>query len=212
MKTIINELYNDNKTKEELIDNIAIARIEYNDILDVLFILQKTFHIPTRDEAFNQIYSMSADLPNSVKVFDKRDNKIYGILIFACPDITRATPILNINNTLGSYLKNKNMVNGFAFVLDKRLRGTTLDKQMLMFNKLFLSKYDYIWCGVERELLTDNYWKRLGFKELINTPQATFYLRPLKQKEANDIFIIKLLSENIYETNSINRETGASVN
>lgn len=141
------------------------------------------------------LYS-KADLDNSVKLIDKRDNKIYGLLIFSEYPINIGSPIEFINPILSSYLKNYKQLNGHSFIIDERLRGTTFDKRMLLFNMEFLEKYDLIWMGVEKSLKTHNYWKRLGFEEILDIDEAKFYIKRLNKKSMLDIFILKALSEN----------------
>lgn len=64
----------------------------------------------------------------------------------------------------------------FLFVLDGRLRGTNVHRQMLNHAIPFVSKFEYIWCAVAEEFRTHNYWKRLGFKEVLVIPEAKFYI------------------------------------
>ena len=51
--------------------------------------------------------------------------------------------------------------------------------------KFLLENYDFIWCGVEESLKTKNYWERLGFIEVFDIPEATFYMMPLNKKLIN---------------------------
>jgi hypothetical protein len=58
---------------------------------------------------------------------------------------------------------------------------------MLWHNIKFLSEnYDLIWIGVERDLKTHEYWKRLGFVKVFEIPEAIFYLAPLSEKMINE--------------------------
>ena len=93
------------------------------------------------------------------------------------------SPILFFESGLTQYFEDFKQVNGHSFIIDERLRGTNLDKKMLLFNLEFLAtNYDFIWCGVEIDLKSHNYWQRLGFVEVFTIPEATFYLLPLSKK------------------------------
>ena len=63
------------------------------------------------------------------------------------------------------------------------------DKKMLFYQKEFLKNFELIWIAVEESLHTDNYWKRIGFKELFKIPEATFYC----------LFNDKTFSRDIYD-------------
>jgi hypothetical protein len=105
------------------------------------------------------------------------------LLIFCEFPIKIGSPISFFERGLTEYLEGFIQVNGHSFVIDERLRGTNLDKKMLYHNIKFLSdNYDLIWIGVERDLKTHDYWKRLGFVEVFEIPEAVFYLIPLSKK------------------------------
>lgn len=89
-----------------------------------------------------------------------------------------------------------NQINGHSFVIDERLRGTKLDKKMLLYNFDYINQFDLIWLGVEKTLKTDNYWKRLGFEEILEIDEAKFYIKTKDKKDMLEIFILKALSEN----------------
>jgi hypothetical protein len=89
-------------------------------------------------------------------------------------------------------------LNGFLFILDPRLRGERIDMEMLLFNKEYWNTFDLIWCAVDVNYNTHNYWKQVGFNEIDAIPQATFYVRFKNKKHINSIFILKMLNEHAY--------------
>jgi GNAT superfamily N-acetyltransferase len=92
-----------------------------------------------------------------------------------------------LERQLGEYLGGFKQINGHSFIIDERLRGCGLDKKMLDFNVDYLKdNYDIIWIAVERDLLTHNYWQRLGFVEVFRISEAVFYLLPLNKKLFNE--------------------------
>lgn len=189
-------LHDDGKSKKELLENAEVQKTSYKDASEILDILKKAFNIPSRKAVLMQLLYSDVDLDNSVKIVDKRDNKIYGLLIFCNYTMQQGSPItMSKYAPIAYYLNKFKQLNGHSFVIDSRLRGTGLDKDMLHFNQEFIEKYDFIWCGVEKELNSHNYWKRMGFTELFSIPQASFYIRNTKQNSLLDIFILKTLCE-----------------
>lgn len=195
MKTDFHKLQNDVKTRSELLENITITRTSYQDASEIIRIVSETFDVPER-EALRQLLYSQADLDNSVKLIDSRDGKIYGILIFSLYKITVGSPILHTNARLiGEYMENFSQVNGYAFVIDERLRGTKLDKEMLKFNQAFLNQFDFVWCAVDKKLPTHNYWKKIGFEDVFEIVDAIFYVKGTHEKGMKDIFILKTVSK-----------------
>ena len=188
------KLQNDEKTKEELLENIEIRKTSYSDASEIIRIMQGVFNIPSDREMLRQLLYSKANLDESVKIVDKRDGKIYGLLIFSEYTINEGSPLPMINHIMSDYLRGLNLVNGFAFVLDSRLSGTNCDKKTLLFNKDYLMNYDFIWCAVDNNLITHNYWKRLGFIELFNIREAVFYIKNMRKNDMRDIFILKALT------------------
>lgn len=107
-----------------------------------------------------QLLYSNADLDNSVKLIDKRDGNIYGLLILSEYNIANGSPLNMYNNDLAHYLSNFKQINGHSFIIDERLRGTTIHKQMLLYNMEYIKQFDMVWLAVEHSLGTDNYWKR----------------------------------------------------
>ena len=202
MIQVYDKLQENNKTKDELLSKVIITKTNNKDIFDIIPILYKCFSIESEEETVRQLLYSNADLENSVKLVDKETNEIYGILIFSRFPMEIGSPIMSNNYELGNFLKKYSQINGYAFIIDERLRGTSLDKRMLLFNNVFLSNYDFIWCAVEKSLKSHNYWKKLGFIEILEDCNAYFYVKPKCNKLLYDIFIIKSILEN-YENNNI---------
>ena len=188
-------LYDDNKSKEDLLNHVKIQKTTYKDAYQIISILNKCFGIKSKEEALRQLLYSDADLDNSVKLVDERDNKIYGILIFCKFPIDKGSPIMDFNKVLGTHLMKFNQINGHSFIIDERLRGTSIHKKMLMFNYEYLKQFDIIWCAVEKDLKSHSYWKHLGFEEILSIDEAKFYIKPSSKELMLEIFIIKLLSE-----------------
>ena len=189
--------YEDNKKIDELIQNCIVTSTTYSDVFEIVKILSKSFNINSKQEVVRQLLYSKADLDNSVKIIDKRDNKIYGLLIFSEFNINEGSPILLNNNKLGKYLSNYTQINGYSFIIDKRLRNTSFDKLMLDYCKDFVNEFDFIWCGVEKKLKSHNYWQRLGFVNILKTNDADFYIYSNNKKMLLDIFILKTISDNV---------------
>ena len=114
---------------------------------------------------------------------DSETKEIYGLLIFCEYPITVGSPIYKYNYELGKHLNQFNQINGHSFIIDERLRGCGFDSKMLLYNMDYIkANYDFIWCGVEASLGTDNYWKRKGFFKLFEIPEASFYILPFDEK------------------------------
>lgn len=188
MIDLCNRLVDNNLAKEELLPNIEITSTTYEDAPIITKLLAKCFNLPNQEEALRQLLYSNAQLDNSVKAVDKRNGDIYGFLIFSIFPIHVGSPLFHINPRLGGFLVQFNQINGHSFIIDERLRGTGIDKKMLLHQKEFLNDFELIWCAVEESLHTDNYWKRLGFKKLFKIPEATFY----------GLFNDKIVSNNIY--------------
>lgn len=195
MIEICDFLHDDNKTKEDLLNHVKIEKTTYKDAYKIISILHSCFGIDSKENALRQLLFSDADLNNSVKVIDERDGKIYGLLIFCKYPIHIGSPLMNYNNKLAHYLMNFSQINGHSFILDERLRGTSIDKKMLKFNYEYLKQFDIIWCAVEKDLKSHSYWKYLGFEEILNIGDAKFYIKASSKKIMLEVFIIKLLSE-----------------
>ena len=190
MIDLCNRLVNNTLTREELLPNMEIVSTSYNDAPILTELLYKCFNLSSQEIALRQLLYSNAQLDKSVKVIDNRNDDIYGFLIFSIFPIHMGSPILHFNARLGGFLIQFNQINGHSFILDERLRGTGIDKKMLFYQKEYLEKFELIWIAVERDLKTHSYWKRLGFKELFNIPEATFYGILNDKIVSNDIYCI----------------------
>jgi hypothetical protein len=191
-----NLLHNDNKTREELLNHIKICKTSYKDAYQILNILMKAFNIPSDAEALRQLLYTNANLDESVKVIDERDGKIYGLLILCDHPIQKGSPIFGQSYDLSMYLNKYSQLHGFAFVIDERIRGERLHRDILQYNMAYISQFDFIWCAVENELKSHNYWKRLGFEEVLCNRDAKFYIKFFDKKRMLEIFMIKMFTEN----------------
>lgn len=190
MIDLCNRLVDNNLTKEELLPNIEIVSTTYKDAPILVDLLAKCFAIPNKEEALRQLLYSNAQLDKSVKAVDKRNGDIYGFLIFSIFPIHVGSPIFHLSPRLGGFLVQFKQINGHSFILDERLRGTGIDKKMLFHQREYLNEYELIWIAVERDLKTHSYWKRLGFKDLFNIPEATFYGFFNDKFVSNDIYSI----------------------
>ena len=68
--------HNDNKTKNELLENVVIEKTNYKDVFEIIRILKQTFNIENDKKVIEQLLMSHANLKESVKLIDKRDNKI----------------------------------------------------------------------------------------------------------------------------------------
>lgn len=200
-------LHEDGKTREELLNHMTICKTTYKDAVQIVYILTKALGIPSDGETLRQLLYSNANLDESVKLIDQRDGQIYGLLIFSEYPIQQGSPIFGQNHELSQYLKRYSQVNGFAFLIDERLRGDNIHREMLRYNLDYLNNFDFIWCAVENELLSHNYWKKMGFEEVLCNRDAKFYIRFFDKKRMLEIFMIKMFTEN---ANYYQRETRAS--
>lgn len=183
MIDLCNKLIDNDLSRKDLLERVEIKKTSKNDLEQICKTLAKAFDLSNEGEAFQQLTQSNALLDESIKLVDKENGDIYGLLIFCEYPIKVGTPILFENSQIANYLDKFSQVNGHSFIIDERLRGTNLDKKMLYHNIKFLGdNYDFIWIGVECNLTTHEYWKRLGFTEVFRIPQAVFYLTPLSEK------------------------------
>ena len=183
MIDLCNRLVDNKLTRDDLLERVEIRKTTPNDLEDICDTLSRAFDMYSPEEAYPQLMQSRARLDESVKLVDRETGDIYGLLIFCEYPIKLGSPISFLEKELSEYLDRYVQVNGHSFIIDERLRGTNLDKQMLYFNIKFLrDNYDFIWMGVERDLKTHDYWKRLGFVDIFEIPEAVFYLIPLSEK------------------------------
>lgn len=167
-------------TKEDLIEHVTIEKTSFEDIYEIMRIMNECFKIPTLKEAYVYLYEHKTNINNSVKLIDKRTNEIYGILLLGETDMTKVTPLPMSNPILNNIISRFKQINGIAFIIDERLRGCGFDKKMLYHNLEYINKHELVWCGVDPSLKSHNYWKRLGFFEITSVPFAKFYAKFIK--------------------------------
>ena len=187
MIDLCNKLVDNDLTKKDLLEKVEIQKTKKDDLEQICKTLAKAFDLSSDAEALQQLTQSNALLDESIKLVDKENGDIYGLLMFCENPIKVGSPISFLESGLTEYLDAYTQVNGHSFIIDERLRGTHLDKKMLWHNIKFLSEnYDLIWIGVERDLKTHEYWKTLGFVKVFEIPEAIFYLAPLSEKMINE--------------------------
>lgn len=182
MLVINDHMVNNSLTTRDILKYCRIGEIDKVwDEYPIRHLMTRCFKLPfTESEEFFK----NLDFESSLKFYDYTNQDIYGLLLFSnkkmknsIPNIKMANPIIaNIFNGLDEK-------EGSAFILDKRLQGIGLDKLMLKraIEQIKNSKTppDVIWLGVNRELKSHNYWKRLGFIEFYSDPFVKFYFNLL---------------------------------
>ena len=187
MIDLCNKLVDNDLTKKDLLEKVEIQKTKKDDLEQICKTLAKAFDLSSDAEALQQLTQSNALLDESIKLVDKENGDIYGLLMFCENPIKVGSPISFLESGLTEYLDAYTQVNGHSFIIDERLRGTHLDKKMLWHNiKVLSDNYDLIWIGVERDLKTHEYWKRLGFVKVFEIPEAIFYLAPLSEKMINE--------------------------
>ena len=180
---LCNKLVNNDLSKKDLLERVEIKKTSKDDLDQICKTLAKAFDLSSDAEAFQQLIQSNALLDESIKLVDKENGDIYGLLMFCEYPIKVGSPISFEEPNLSQYLDNFSQVNGHSFIIDERLRGTKLDKKMLFHNIKFLSdNYDFIWIGVEKSLRTLAYWHFFGFTDIFITKEATFLMLPLGNK------------------------------
>lgn len=204
MIDLCNRLVDNDLEREEILKNIVVTGTTYEDAPILTELLAKCFGLYDQEFALRQLLFSNAQLDNSVKAIDKRNGDIYGFLILSKFPIHIGSPIMHLNAKLAGFLIQFSQINGHSFIIDERLRGTGIDKKMLRYQKEFLDGFEMIWCAVEESLGTDNYWKRLGFKEIFRIPEATFFAHFNDKIISDDIY--NIINELKDETNHYKRE------
>ena len=204
MIVLCNRLVDNDLEREEILKNIVVTGTTYEDAPILTELLAKCFGLYDQEFALRQLLFSNAQLDNSVKAIDKRNGDIYGFLILSKFPIHIGSPIMHLNAKLAGFLIQFSQINGHSFIIDERLRGTGIDKKMLRYQKDFLDGFEMIWCAVEESLGTDNYWKRLGFKEIFRIPEATFFAHFNDKIISDDIY--NIINELKDETNHYKRE------
>lgn len=183
MIELCNKLVDNEKTRDELLGVVEVRNTTSDDLGPICETLARAFGLSSPSEALWQFINSNVLIEQSVKLVDRDTDEIYGILMFCQWPIQRGSPILHMEPGLSRFIEQFSQVNGHSFVIDKRLRGTGIDRKMLFHNIGFLSNnYDLIWIGVEKSLRTLPYWHRLGFTDVFEIDDATFLLLPISKR------------------------------
>ena len=183
---VCNKLVDNDLTRKDLLEKVEIKKTSEEDFDNICKTIAKAFDLKSPGEAAMQLIHSHVLIDESIKLVDKGTGEIYGLLMFCEYPVSVGTPLLQINENLAKFLDEFKQVNGHSFVIDERLRGIGFDRKMLFHNiKFFAKNYDFIWCGVEYSLKSHNYWKKLGFIEIFDIPEATFYMLPFNEKLIN---------------------------
>ena len=134
MLDLCSKLVDNDLTKEELLQNVEIDKMSFDDAPFITDIFHRSFGLPSIEEALRQLIFTNARLDESVKLIDRRNGDIYGFLIFSEHPIQVGSPIGMINPYLSAFLGGMKQIHGFAFAIDERLRGVGLDRKMLLYN------------------------------------------------------------------------------
>lgn len=182
MIDLCNKLIDNDLAKKDLLEKVEIQKTSVEDFEAICKTLAKAFDLSSPNEAAFQLRNSLARLDESIKLVDKENGDIYGLLIFCEYPITVGSPLMRESRELGLFFEQFKQLNGHSFIIDERLRGCGLDKKMLYFNTEFIKgNYDLLWIGVERDLRSHVYWQRLGFVEVFKIEEAVFYMIPLSE-------------------------------
>ena len=183
MIDLCNRLIDNELTKKDLLERVEIKKTTEEDFDNICRTLAKAFDLESPGEAAMQLLHSHVLIEESIKLVDKENGDIYGLLMFCEYPVSMGSPLLNINKNMAEFLDKFKQVNGHSFVIDDRLRGVGLDKKMLFHNIKYLAQnYDMIWAGVEIDLKSHHYWERMGFIEIFRIPEAVFYMLPFNEK------------------------------
>lgn len=170
-------------TREDILSRCEVTNTNAGDAWRMCETVATSFGLEDGNEAAMQFMRSNVLLDKSVKFCDKDSGEIYGLLTLSEFNIAEGSPIMLLDRELGIFLSKYKQLNGHSFILDERVRNSGIDKKMLMYDFNFLREnYDFIWCGVENTLKSHNYWKRIGFVDILTIDEATFYLLPLNEK------------------------------
>jgi RNA polymerase sigma factor (sigma-70 family) len=87
-----------------LLERVEIKKTSKNDLEQICKTLAKAFDLSNEGEAFQQLTQSNALLDESIKLVDKENGDIYGLLIFCEYPIKVGTPILFENSQIANYL------------------------------------------------------------------------------------------------------------
>lgn len=176
------KLQNNNLMTTELLENIIVCKTNTNDLFEIAKILNNNMGVHNPFFAFQQLIDSKVILNESIKLMDKRNGNIYGLLILSDFTIDNGSPMRFIDPITIKVIKDIKQINGFLFIIDERLRGTKLDKEMIKMAMPYINEFDFIWVGVEKDLKSHNYWKHLGMHKILEINEAIFYGKILKKE------------------------------
>lgn len=154
--------------KESILNSVKIEKVSSADFEKILDLYEKEFNnLISREEIIPYIKDgIDSNLSYKAVI----GNQIVGTLLLGngtindCieNEVTVKKTYINVEK-----LKGKSALEGIGFLIEKQLRGTQIDRQLL--NKILpqINNYDYVWAQVYTSLKTHNYWKRFGLKEAI---------------------------------------------
>lgn len=174
--------------KEELEKFCRISKTNEHDIFEIAKILCYNMGLNNPIMALQQLLNTNVNVNESIKLYDPRDNSVYGVLILSNFPMEKGSPLSIIEPKAAKLLKNYSQINGFLFIIDERLRGSGFDKKMIEMALPYISQFDMIWVGVDKNLKTHNYWQRLGLVKTLTTNEAVFYTRFINKKCLEDIY------------------------
>ena len=190
MIDLCNRLVDNDLSREELLPRIIVTKTTLDDAKTLIQLLAKCVGLTSEEEAYMQLTHSNVLLTESAKAIDVETGDIYGFLLLCDYPITDGSPIRFMSPRVSWMLSMPSQINGHSFIIDERLRNTGLDKKMLDLLREYISQYDMIWCAVEKDLKSHNYWQRLGFRKLFGIDEATFYALPLNERTVEDIYYI----------------------
>lgn len=203
-------LHDDGLSKDELLGRVKVGYTNYCDVMQIADLMVGGFNVSDMCFSLEQLIKSRVDLKGSVKVYDEENGNIYGFLLLSEFRIEDGSPIRHLEPTLMEVLNCFSQINGFAFILDKRLRGCGFDKKMIEAIDCIINRYDLVWIAVDNDLRSHNYWKRMGFREVFSFTEAVFYAKFTENVENADIYY-KMLFFNSNDHRD-NRETREDIN
>lgn len=191
MIQVKNIIHEDGKSRKELLNNCQIKKTEIGDLIGIFNIVKDCIGSPF-ESVLDFFDRQQIKLTSSLKVVDKRDGKIYGLLLFSNMRIQGNTP-LHLNTYLYKATNNCIQENGFLLLLDDRLRNNHIDNELFKIaieDYKLLEEIDFLWCGVDKGLKSHNYWLKRGFYKLFEDCQTVFYGLPINRNKVKPIFMV----------------------
>lgn len=179
MRNIDELLQHDNKNKQELLKYCSVEKTTKDDLYEVIRILNDNMHVDNLMATMHQLLHTNLIISESIKIVDTRDGKIYGLLLLSDFNIEDGSPLRMLDPMATAIVSNMKQIHGFLFIIDERLQGCGFDKKMINMAMPFINQHNFLWIGVEKELNTHNYWKRMGLTKGLETNDGAFYFKLL---------------------------------